>query len=157
MSVEYSNITAALELAATSVGATFNSISSTTPLSHSKKAKDGAGSKVTITLAELSVENSGRGGEHGDSLTTGNLVVTLRPTTASTELNLDTASALMDLAHRFAIKLDGAGAWEGGSGGVRATVQSNSYSAGVVTLRVRLAFGLVVVSKDTNDVLLGRI
>lgn len=149
MSTTYTELVTAVQAALSSSGFQW-STSATPAQSRATKATGGSGAKVVVTLRELTVSNSGRGAEHADSLTTGRLAFTLKPTQASAELNLAAISALGELGQRAIVKLDG-------QAGVRATLANITATTTEVRFEAALVFGAIVTSTDTDETLLGRV
>lgn len=149
MSVTHTELVNAVRTTMTDMG--FRWSSSAAPVqAKSVKATAGSGNKVVVTLRSLSELHSARGSEHANSLTTGRLLFTLKPSTASGELNLESMAALGELGHRAIIKLDGVS-------GVRASLVSINYNVTEVLVEANLAYGSVVTSTDTDDALMGRV
>lgn len=149
MSVTHTTLVDAIRTTMLAMGFRWSS-SSTPAQSKSIKAASGAGSKVVVTLRELTETHGARGAEHANSTTTGRLVVVLKPSTASGDLNLEASAALAELGHRAIIKLDGVS-------GVRTSLSRVTVSVNEVVIEAALVFGSVVTSNDTDDQLLGRV
>lgn len=149
MSATYTELVTAVWAALSGVGLQW-STSAAPVQARATKATGGSGAKVVATLRELSFSTVGRGSEHADSLTTGRLAFTLKPTKASAELNLEAIAALGELGQRAVIKLDG-------QAGIRASLTSIAATTAEVRVEAALVFGAVIQSTDTDEQLLGRV
>lgn len=149
MSVTYTQLVSAVSSTLTDMGIAYST--SSAPVQQlSPRPRAGSGSKVVATVRELRVDHVGRGAEHANSRSTGVLTFALAPSQAAPDVNLDAIAALMELGHRFVIKLDGVNE-------VRATLQNVRASVSSVEFTAALVLGAVVVSEDTDDALLGRV
>lgn len=149
MSVTYSTLITAIEsaFATESIG---SSLAPSPVQSKSTKASAGSGNKYVASIRELAITPNQRGVEHGNNLTLGRLTFSLRPSTASAELNLASIADTAETAHRAVLALDGLS-------GIRAEVQRVTCSPAEVRFEVSLVFGSIVISKTTDDLLLGRV
>ena len=150
MSVSFDILLESVESALKSVGIDLVMTTSTPAQAHSRKATSGSGSKVVATIRTLNVGRFGTSSERGDQLTTGSLVLVLKPSKANTDVSLKAMGALLELGHRAITKLDG-------TCGIRAWVTGHSATASEVTITAGLGFGGIVPTKDTHDDLLGRV
>lgn len=149
MSVTYTQLVSAVSSTLIDMGIAYST--SSAPVQQlSPRPRAGSGSKVVATVRELRVDHVGRGAEHANSRSTGVLVFALAPSQATPDVNLGAISALMELGHRFVIKLDGVNE-------VRASLQHVRATPAAVEFTVGLTFGAVVVSGDTDDALMGRV
>lgn len=149
MSVTYTTLLDAIRLAFEAKGVSFNSTNPAPSQKLSKKATGGSGSKVVAELRRLLVTHNGKS-EHGSSATVGSFVFALKPSTATSEVNLDSIAALCELGNRVVVELDG-------KLEVRALVETVEISPTYVAFTVKLTFGSVVASEDTDDLLMGRV
>lgn len=133
MSQTYKDVVDSVKAAFEAAGVSW-SVAAAPAQARSSKTSAGSGGKAVATLQQLSFDfGSGRGGEHGNSLTAGRLVVQLKPSHASAGVNLDALSLLADQGHQAILQLD--------SSGVRATVSSVEMTTDYVRVTAALTYG----------------
>ena len=150
MSVTYTSLLSAIAGCFEPLGIALVLTTSAPVQSRSTKATSGSGSKVVATLRDVSLAHGGAGSEHGNSQMRGTLTFALKPSRVTNDVSVDSMSALAELGHRAVVRLDGVNE-------LRASVASVRLTPTEVVFAVTLLGGHHVDSKDTDELLMGRV